>query len=434
MSVKNGNHLSQASVLSHLIHAVRHNKNSTVRKNAALILGKMGDRKAVDPLIKALGDRVISVRSNAAIALGMLGDKRAVKPLIHRLQAASWQERLNAAISLGWLADPDASHPLLELLYDDHAYVRRGAAFALGQIVNPEMKDVLYELLTDPEAPAYEAAVVLAYMGDLSGYHYLLDLIPHHFPPEKKKKKPQKADEGLQLGNLFYASELFSEAAGEYRRALAAKGKMPARTYRSLLNNLGNALCASGQLETGVIVYLLALRMKSRQGEILTNLERAEILLDIQELVSERLKAWLSGEEAGGLELPAEARSLFDSLSRDMDQKHAGLFLKQFTLGWKSFYALQSYQGEELFSTGTKVPPAFFDEQVSQCRTILLSDPTFRQLHLLLLKLSDEMIRARKEHPPKNLLPVLHDLFAYGYVAGLLQKIWHLSHLEFSLN
>ena len=49
---------------------------------AAEALGQLGDKRAVDPLIKALSDDHYWVRLSAAMALGQLGDKRAVDPLI----------------------------------------------------------------------------------------------------------------------------------------------------------------------------------------------------------------------------------------------------------------------------------------------------------------------------------------------------------------
>ncbi len=44
-------------------------------------LGKIGDKRAVDPLIKALRDSNEDVREDAAEALGEIGDPRAVNIL-----------------------------------------------------------------------------------------------------------------------------------------------------------------------------------------------------------------------------------------------------------------------------------------------------------------------------------------------------------------
>jgi len=64
-----------------LIRAVTEDSNYKVRVQAALVLGKLGDTRAVQPLIKALGDANKTVRGIAASALGQLGDSSATDPL-----------------------------------------------------------------------------------------------------------------------------------------------------------------------------------------------------------------------------------------------------------------------------------------------------------------------------------------------------------------
>ena len=64
-----------------LCRAVTDDSNYKVRVQAALVLGKLGDGRAVQPLIKALADQNKTVRGIAASALGQLGDSSAVDPL-----------------------------------------------------------------------------------------------------------------------------------------------------------------------------------------------------------------------------------------------------------------------------------------------------------------------------------------------------------------
>lgn len=52
-----------------------------VRVQAALVLGKLGDKRAVPALIKALKDSHATVRAVSCGALGRLGDNAAVEPL-----------------------------------------------------------------------------------------------------------------------------------------------------------------------------------------------------------------------------------------------------------------------------------------------------------------------------------------------------------------
>jgi len=57
-----------------------------VRLQAALLLGKLGDKAATPPLLKALGDKDRLVRAMAAQSLGRLGDNEAAGPLKELLQ------------------------------------------------------------------------------------------------------------------------------------------------------------------------------------------------------------------------------------------------------------------------------------------------------------------------------------------------------------
>jgi hypothetical protein len=72
-----------------LCRAVIDDGNYKVRVQAALVLGKLGDPRAVPPLIKALGDANKTVRGIAASALGQLGDASAVEPLRELLRRES---------------------------------------------------------------------------------------------------------------------------------------------------------------------------------------------------------------------------------------------------------------------------------------------------------------------------------------------------------
>jgi HEAT repeat protein len=86
------------------------------RSAAAEALAKLGDPRAVEPLIRALGDIDSDVRGSAARALAKLGDPRAVEPLVRALgdpillQQRAWNivERLAAFNALAQLA---SAHP-----------------------------------------------------------------------------------------------------------------------------------------------------------------------------------------------------------------------------------------------------------------------------------------------------------------------------------
>src|SRR5674536_142884 len=60
------------------------------RSDAAVALGKLGDRRATDALIAALRDRDETVRQMAAEALGKTRDERGVFPLTGALDDPMW--------------------------------------------------------------------------------------------------------------------------------------------------------------------------------------------------------------------------------------------------------------------------------------------------------------------------------------------------------
>lgn len=99
---------------------------------AALILHGTA---ATDALIAALQNEDVHLAANAAAVLGRIGDDRAVPYLLDLLQAFDWTLREQAAIALGRLAD-QRTQPMLKQVAaeDDTPSVRRAAAQALRQL------------------------------------------------------------------------------------------------------------------------------------------------------------------------------------------------------------------------------------------------------------------------------------------------------------
>jgi HEAT repeat protein len=108
----------------------------SVRPRAAKLLGKIGQKAAVNPLIVALGDKSQSVRQSATIALGYLGDRAAVEPLILQLLDDPGV-RVCAAEALGMLGDVRAVEPLVDLLSDSVCVVRKTTRQALLKLADP---------------------------------------------------------------------------------------------------------------------------------------------------------------------------------------------------------------------------------------------------------------------------------------------------------
>ena len=107
---------------------------SIVHQSAAKALGKIGDRRAVEPLIKALEDENEFVRFDAAKALGDIGDKRAVEPLIEMLKDKHRGVGSQASEALGNIGDKRAVEPLRTIVSFKYGEIRESAREALEKL------------------------------------------------------------------------------------------------------------------------------------------------------------------------------------------------------------------------------------------------------------------------------------------------------------
>lgn len=188
-----------------LIEAMR-SEDALTRQRAALVLGEMDEKKAVQPLIRTLGDPVQAVREAAADSLAMVG-RTAVEPLIEilthpeRLEkeeelreeqaellgggeeepeditvtagrtGPSWTiqtsrdlRRVYAAAILGEIGDERAMEPLVRALKDGNVDVRCQASGALTKMGKGAVGP-LTDMLRDSD---HEIRVVAAGMlGDI---------------------------------------------------------------------------------------------------------------------------------------------------------------------------------------------------------------------------------------------------------------------------
>jgi HEAT repeat protein len=136
-----------------LLAALAH-KRQSVRWGAAHGLGLFW----VLPAVSELGSRVGGLRQAAAETLGKLGDPRAVKPLIAALKDENAEVRQAAAEALGEIGDPHAVEPLIAVLKDENAEVRQAAAEALGEIGDSHVVEPLIASLGDKDINVRRAA------------------------------------------------------------------------------------------------------------------------------------------------------------------------------------------------------------------------------------------------------------------------------------
>ena len=112
-----------------LIKALRYKEDYGIRRDAAKVLGDIGDVQALDALIHAFNDEESSVRAFAAGALKKIGDTRAIDPLINTLiYEYSRFSRLSIARSLEELLNIQEAKPLIKTMIDNEDIEERAAA------------------------------------------------------------------------------------------------------------------------------------------------------------------------------------------------------------------------------------------------------------------------------------------------------------------
>ncbi|MDD5678180.1 MAG: HEAT repeat domain-containing protein [Kiritimatiellae bacterium] len=131
------------------------NPDARVRAEAALELGRIGDKRGASVLIKALDDQDATVRVRAIQSLAWMQAGEAVPKLIELLKGSDLRIQRRAAQALGQIGDPRAAAPLLECLAADDFHLKVNAILALGWLRSKEAVPPLIKLLEsgDPQDP-----------------------------------------------------------------------------------------------------------------------------------------------------------------------------------------------------------------------------------------------------------------------------------------
>lgn len=117
-------------------------------------------------LLDALNSGDPAVRGSVARVLGLLGDKTAVQPLLGHMIDTDILTGDRVAEALGKLNDPSVAPALIQMLNSDQEAVRARAAYALGLLKNAAAVDLLSEhLRTDRPMVARRSAEALANIG-----------------------------------------------------------------------------------------------------------------------------------------------------------------------------------------------------------------------------------------------------------------------------
>ena len=128
-------------------------------REAAEALGRIGDARAVGPLIDSLVHGNDHMARASAEALGRIGDRRAAEPLIASIARPGMDLNV-AAEALGLIGDPQAAPVLTEHI------TNRNAAIALRRIGPRAMPEVVKRLDDSDEVVRKACAWILARIGD----------------------------------------------------------------------------------------------------------------------------------------------------------------------------------------------------------------------------------------------------------------------------
>jgi HEAT repeat protein len=142
------------SPMDRFLRVIRCDESVEVRKQAISALEICGPQ-AVSHLIEMLDHSEYRLRVECRRTLGRIGDKRAILPLVDRLRKGKYEERRAAVEALANMQARGAASALIDVLRSNNpnAPIARDAARALGRIADGAAKEpieraILEQLLT----------------------------------------------------------------------------------------------------------------------------------------------------------------------------------------------------------------------------------------------------------------------------------------------
>ena len=129
--------------------------DAVVQRSAAEALGKIGGKESVEALIKNLDDESSLMRESIVDALGKIGDRRAVKHLIKKFDDPDSGVRSAAVYAVGNIGGELAEKALLELFYNKDSDIRSMAvgALRLNNISSVETTKAIFLAIEDGRVP-----------------------------------------------------------------------------------------------------------------------------------------------------------------------------------------------------------------------------------------------------------------------------------------
>ncbi|GAC1394854.1 MAG: hypothetical protein NVSMB68_11100 [Thermoanaerobaculia bacterium] len=148
-SIKRGEAKRYPNLVDQVVDVYRASKNDDprIRQYLTLVLGKLGDARAVPVLGGALHDPVVETRIYSLIALAELRDRSSVPAVIAATNDEDKDVRKTAIYSLGEIGDPRGVPVLEEALNNQVADIRFNAALALSRYGDVKAEPALRAML-----------------------------------------------------------------------------------------------------------------------------------------------------------------------------------------------------------------------------------------------------------------------------------------------
>ncbi len=185
------------------------------RLSAIWLLGRIGDRRSVPVLMKALHDDQSRVVGSAIRALGRMRVVEATDELTRKLQGGNDEIADDAAIALGRIGDPAVIEALMETASNEsrHEDVRVAAIVALGDLGNAKAFSTLKTLVITNKRHLREAALAaLGKIGDPAAF----DMISKYAWAEDENLREAAVDSLGHLGDQRCVALLFDMLKREW--------------------------------------------------------------------------------------------------------------------------------------------------------------------------------------------------------------------------
>ena len=234
-----GKMATQEQSVSDYLNEIR-SGSSHERWQAAYQLSKSLDRGEakkspnLEPRVAALYQSSKSddprIRRYLAIVLGRLGDRRATPLLLDGLNDKDVENRVYAMLALGELRDPAAVPALAKLTMDPERDVRKTAVYALGTINDPRAVPALAQALNDQEADVrWNAAVSLAGLGDRRAVGPLKEMLDRERLARVTGMREDQKEDAMIVAMTAYTRLVGKDAAPDLQRIADADPSLRVR-------------------------------------------------------------------------------------------------------------------------------------------------------------------------------------------------------------